>query len=286
MSGVTGSAGLGAGAAGTAGMSRLAAVGDVLALTGRHLRHLRRTPEKLIAVALTPVAMVVILGYLFASVVTIKDNAGIEYHDYVMAGVFAQIGLTCIGITALGVASDLGKGLIDRFRSLPMARSSVLVGHTTADLVPVAISMVAVGSVGLLVGWRTDAGPLSVAGGFALLLAFAYAMLWLGALLGMVLRNMEAINGISALALVILSFMSNSFMPLSGLPGWLRTVVEWNPVSSVSEACRVLWGNAPASSGGSLPMQHPVLVSVITVGAMIAVLIPVALRTFRTAAVR
>jgi ABC-2 type transport system permease protein len=286
MSGVTGPADLGAGTAGTAGTGRLAAVGDVLALTGRHLRHLRRTPEKLIAVALTPVAMVVILGYLFASVITIKGNGGVEYHDYVMAGVFAQIGLTCIGITALGVASDLSKGLIDRFRSLPMARSSVLVSHTAADLVPVAISMVAVGSIGLLVGWRTDADPLSVAGGFALLLAFAYAMLWLGALLGMVLRNMEAINGISALALVILSFMSNSFMPLSGLPGWLRTAVEWNPVSSVSEACRVLWGNAPASSGGSLPMEHPVLVSAITVAALIAVLIPVALRTFRTAAVR
>ncbi|MEU1662894.1 ABC transporter permease [Streptomyces sparsogenes] len=281
MSGVTAPAArLRAGAGGPAG------IGDVLALTGRHLRHLRRTPEKLIAVALTPVAMVVILGYLFASVITIKDNGGVEYHDYVMAGVFAQIGLTCVGITALGVASDLGKGLIDRFRSLPMARSSVLVSHTAADLVPAAISMVAVAGIGLLVGWRTDAGVLSVAGGFALLLAFAYAMLWLGALLGMVLRNMEAINGISALTLVILSFMSNSFMPLSGLPGWLRTVVEWNPVSSVSEACRVLWGNAPAAGGGSLPMRHPVLVSVITVAALIAVLIPVALRTFRTAAAR
>ncbi|MEU5031655.1 ABC transporter permease [Streptomyces milbemycinicus] len=287
MSSLTGPAEFGAETARTAAAgNRFAAVGDVLALTGRHLRHLRRTPEKLIAVALTPVAMVVILGYLFASVITIKGSGGVEYHDYVMAGVFAQIGLTCIGITALGVASDMGKGLIDRFRSLPMARSSVLVSHTAADLVPVAISMVAVGGIGLLVGWRTDAGPLPILGGFALLLAFAYAMLWLGALLGMVLRNMEAINGISALALVILSFMSNSFMPLSGLPGWLRTAVEWNPVSTVSEACRVLWGNAPASSGGSLPMEHPVLVSAITVGALIAVLIPVALRTFRTAAVR
>ncbi|MEC4020712.1 ABC transporter permease [Streptomyces sp. H27-D2] len=263
---------------------RSAGLADVVALTGRHLRHLRRTPEKIIAVALTPVAMVVILGYLFASVVSIGGDT--EYHDYVMAGVFTQVGLSCVGITALGVASDLSKGLIDRFRSLPMARPAVLVSHTAADLVPALISMAAVGGVGLLVGWRIERGILPALAGFALLLAFAYAMLWLGALLGMVLRNMEAINGISALVLVVFSFLSNSFMPLTGLPDWLRTVAEWNPVSSVSEACRVLWGNAPAAQGGSLPVEHPVLVSVLTVGAMIAVLVPVCLRTFRTASVR
>ncbi|NGO70237.1 ABC transporter permease [Streptomyces boncukensis] len=259
------------------------ALSDTAALTGRHLRHLRRTPEKIIAVALTPVAMVVILGYLFASVVSV--GAG-EYHDYVMAGVFAQVGLTCVGITGLGVAGDLGKGLIDRFRSLPVARPAVLVSHTAADLVPAMCSMAAVGGVGLLVGWRVERGVLPALGGFALLIAFAYAMLWLGALLGMLMRNAEAINGIGALVLVVFSFLSSSFMPLSGLPAWLRSVAEWNPVSSVAESCRVLWGNAPASTGSSLPVEHPVLVASVTIGAMIAVLVPVCLRLFRTAAAR
>ncbi|MCX4819020.1 ABC transporter permease [Streptomyces sp. NBC_01142] len=258
---------------------------DVLALTGRHLRHLRRTPEKIIGVALTPVAMVIILGYLFATVVKVENSGG-EYREYIMAGVFAQVGLSCIGITAIGVAGDLGKGLIDRFRSLPMGRATVLVGHTLADLVTAAMSIAVVALTGLLVGWRVHGTFGETLAGFALLLAFAYAMLWVGALLGMVMRNLEAINGVAALLLVLFSFLSSSFMPLTGLPGWLRAAAEWNPVSAVSEACRQLWGNTGAVSSGSYPVEHPVIVSLITLSVLIAVLVPLSLRVYRTSAAR
>ncbi|MER7848060.1 ABC transporter permease [Kitasatospora sp. NPDC096077] len=260
------------------------ALGDTAALIGRHLRHLRRTPEKVIAITLTPVTMVIVLGYLFASVVTVTGSG--EYHDYVMAGVFAQVGLTCVGVAALGVAADLRTGLIDRFRSLPMGRATVLVGHTAADLLTTATATGAVALAGLGVGWRIHKDLGSAALGFVLVLAFAYAMLWLGALIGMVLSNAEAINGISALFLVALSFLSNSFMPLTGLPGWLRAVAEWNPVSLVAGACRELWGNAPAVVGDSLPDRHPVLLAVIVVAGLLAVLIPVDLRIYRTAVTR
>ncbi|MFF8592589.1 ABC transporter permease [Streptomyces sp. NPDC015220] len=256
---------------------------DVLSLTGRQMTHLRRTPEKIIGVSLTPVAMVVILGYLFASVITVKGGA---YHDYVMAGVFAQVGLACVGSTAIGVASDLRTGLTDRFRSMPISRTSVLFAYTLADLVTAAVAMVAVAAVGLLVGWRVHGGAGQALLAVGLILGFTYAMLWLGVLIGLVMRNLEAINGVCALALVVLSFLSNSFMPLRGLPGWLRAVAEWNPVSSVAEACRVLWHNAPASEGASLPVRHPELASVITLGVLLAVVVPLALRAFRTAAVR
>ncbi|WP_051966917.1 ABC transporter permease [Kitasatospora mediocidica] len=259
-------------------------VSDTVALIGRHLRHLRRTPEKIIAVTLTPVAMVGILGYLFASVVSVQGTA--QYHDYVMGGVFAQVALSCVGVAALGVSADLRTGLIDRFRSLPMARSTVLVSHTAADLVTSAVAVVGVSLAGLAVGWRIHKGFLPAALGFVLILAFAYAMLWLGALLGMVMRNAEAINGVSALVLVIFSFLSSSFMPLTGLPTWLRTVAEWNPVSVVSAACRQLWGNAPAAAHGSLAVQHPVLLAPILLAAMIGVLMPVSMRVYRTAVVR
>ncbi|WP_433342164.1 ABC transporter permease [Streptomyces sp. CA-253872] len=260
-------------------------IGDVAALTGRHLRHLRRTPEKIIGVALTPVAMVVILGYLFATVVQIKDS-GNSYREYIMAGVFAQVGLSCIGITAIGVAGDLGKGLMDRFRSLPMGRATVLASHTLADLGAAALSMLLVAVTGLAVGWRVHGSFGEVLLGFVLQLAFAYAMLWLGALLGMMMRNAEAISGVAALMLVLLSFLSSSFMPLTGLPGWLRTLAEWNPVSAVSEACRRLWGNTGAVTSGSFPVTHPVTVSLISVGLVIAVLVPLSLRAYRTSATR
>ncbi|MFH8972855.1 ABC transporter permease [Streptomyces sp. NPDC017890] len=267
-------------------MSTVLAYGqDVAALTGRHLRHLRRTPEKIIGVALTPVAMVVILGYLFATVVQVKGS-GSSYREYIMAGVFAQVGLSCIGITAIGVAGDLGKGLIDRFRSLPMGRATVLLGHTLADLVAAALSIVLVALTGLAVGWRVHGTFFENLAGFVLLLAFAYAMLWVGALLGMMMRNLEAINGVAALMLVLFSFLSSSFMPLAGLPDWLRVIAEWNPVSAVSEACRQLWGNTDAVSSGSFPVEHPVIVSLISIGLLIALLIPLSLRVYRTSATR
>ncbi len=257
---------------------------DVLALTGRHVTHLRRTPEKIISVTLTPVAMVVILGYFFAPIIEIPGSR--EYADYVMAGVFAQVGLACVGITALGVASDLRGGLIDRFRSLPIARSAVLFAHTAADLATGAVAMVAVAGVGLAVGWRIHGSPLNALLAFAVLIAFTYTMLWLGVLLGLVLRNLEAINGICALVMVVFSFLSNSFMPLGKLPGWLRAVAEWNPVSSVAEACRELWDDAPHTTGGSLPVQHPLPAAALILGVLLAVLIPMALRAFRNAAAR
>ncbi|MGA6169072.1 ABC transporter permease [Streptomyces sp. NPDC012600] len=265
--------------------SALAHGQDVAALTGRHLRHLRRTPEKIIGVALTPVAMVVILGYLFATVVQVKD-AGSSYREYIMAGVFAQVGLSCIGITAIGVAGDLGKGLMDRFRSLPMGRATVLVSHTLADLAAAALSIALVALTGLAVGWRVHGTFAENLLGFLLLLAFAYAMLWVGALLGMLMRNLEAISGVAALMLVLFSFLSSSFMPLTGLPGWLRTVAEWNPVSAVSEACRQLWGNTGAVTSASYPVTHPVTVSLISIGLLIAVLVPLSLRVYRTSATR
>ncbi|AXK33654.1 ABC transporter permease [Streptomyces armeniacus] len=252
---------------------------DILTLTGRHLRHLKRTPEKIISTALTPVAMVVILGYLFASVLSIPG--GVAYKSYVMAGVYTQVGLTCVGITALGVATDMNKGLIDRFRSLPMGRPAVLVSHTAADMVPAMISMVTVTAVGLLVGWRTDSDPLSIMLGFVLLLSFCYAMLWLGALLGLVIRNVEAINGISALVIVLFSFLSSAFMPLHKLPDGLRIVVEWNPASSLSAAVRELWGNQPNLGEPSFAVANALPIATGSIALMILVLVPMSLRLFR-----
>ncbi len=258
-----------------------AVLSDVAALTGRHLRHIRRSPGKLIGITLNPLVMMLVIGYLFKNSL-VSPTSG-NYQDYIMAGIAAQVGLASIGPTAVGVAMDIHNGLIDRFRSLPISQTIVLVGHTLSDLMVSLVGLCVVSLVGYAVGWRIDAGWMQAIGGFALLVLFIYALLWVGALLGLMLRNVEAIDSIGAIVLVLFSFLSDAFIAVKNLPGWLHPVAEWNPVSSVVEACRQLWGNPTTVAGASFPAQHPVLVSLITLLIIICVAVPLSLHAYRRA---
>ncbi|MFF8725419.1 ABC transporter permease [Streptomyces sp. NPDC015171] len=258
-------------------------LGDTLALAGRHLTHLRRSPGRLVLVTMNPLVMLIAVGYLFRESMHIPG--GVAYEDFIMAGIAIQVGLTGVGPTAIGVALDLRHGLVDRFRSLPIAPSAVLLGRTLSDLAVGAASLTAVSLVGLCVGWRPHEGVLRTAAGFGVLLAFIYVMTWVGILLGTTQRNIEAIDGTGALVLVVLSFLSNAYVPVGGLPGWLRPVAEWNPVTSVITTCRQLWGNDPgrAASAGGFPAQHPGLVTAVTLTALLAAAVWGGVRGFRHA---
>lgn len=260
------------------------AISDSLALAGRHMRHMVRIPEQLLSMTLMPVAFVLVFGYLFGSSMQVPGD--MSYQEYIMAGIFMQVVLSNLAITALGVVADLDNGLMDRFRSLPISRSAVLVGRTTSDLVLVAWSFTVMSVVGLLLGWRTHANPLSVLAGFGLLLLLALAIAWLGALLGLTLRNTEAVNAVGTVAMLPMAFLSNAFIPLNGLPGWLRTVAEWNPVSSVVAACRQLFGNSiPVTGHQAFPMRHPVPMAVTLTLVLLCVVIPLAIRAFHRSGV-
>ncbi|MBT1095067.1 ABC transporter permease [Streptomyces sp. Tu102] len=257
-------------------------VGDTLALAGRHLTHLRRSPGRLILVTMNPLVMLIAVGYLFRN--SMQVPGGVAYEDFIMAGIAIQVGLTSVGPTAIGVALDLRHGLVDRFRSLPISPASVLVGRTLSDLFVGAVSLTTVSLVGLAVGWRPHEGVLRTAAGFGVLLAFVYVMLWVGILLGTTQKNIEAIDGTGALVLVVFSFLSNAYVSVSGLPGWLRPVAEWNPVTSVITTCRRLWGNDPAGAAGSgFPAEHPGLVTAITLSALLVVAVVGSVRGFRRA---
>jgi len=258
-----------------------AMLSDVAALTGRHLRHIRRSPGKLIGITLNPLVMMLVIGYLFKN--SIVAPASGRYQDYIMAGIAAQVGLASIGPTAVGVAMDIRNGIIDRFRSLPISQTVVLIGHTLSDLMVALIGLCVVSIVGYAVGWRIHAGWSQAIAGFALLVLFIYALLWVGALLGLLLRNVEAIDSIGAIVLVLFSFLSDAFIAVKGLPGWLHPVAEWNPVSSVVGACRQLWGNPGAVAGASFPTQHPVLITLITLTVVICVAFPLSLHAYRRA---
>ncbi|WP_344266896.1 ABC transporter permease, partial [Streptomyces sodiiphilus] len=248
---------------------------------GRRLRRLRRAPGRLIGIIMNPLVSLVVLGYLFQGSLSI--SGGGSYQEYIFAGVAAQVGLSGIGPTATAVAMDLRGGLVDRFRSLPISRSSVLTGHTIGDLVIGLVGLLVVTAVGVAFGWRPQTGVLSVLAGFAVLAVFMYAMLWVGVVLGMFSRNMETINVIAGLVTVLFTFLSNAFQSVDRLPGWLRPVAEWNPVSAVVTVLRELWGN-PVDTGAGFPAGHASAAIIISLGAVFAVTVVVSMHRYRAAA--
>ena len=259
------------------------ALSDTWALIGRHMRHILRIPEKLLSITLMPVSYVVIFGVLFGTAISVPGG---DYREYLMAGILTQTMLSNINSTALGVAEDLNNGLVDRFRSLPMSQAAVLVGRTLSNLVLSLISVVVMSAVGLLIGWRVHHGLVSALAAFGILLLLGFAMAWLGALIGLVVRSSEAISAVAFVIVMPLTFLSNAFIPLGGLPGWLRAVCEWNPISAVVAACRQLFGNPTAVTGDALPSVHPIPMSVVLTAALLVVVAPLAVRAYRTAVAR
>ncbi|MEU3622972.1 ABC transporter [Amycolatopsis coloradensis] len=253
----------------------------VTAMTLRHLLHLLRNPGKILGVTLMPVSMVFVLGYMFSNAITL--SGGGKYLDYMMAGITVQVGLQCLGATAVSVASELRNGLVDRFRSLPVPRISILLAQALANLALAVLGMTIAAVAGLLLGWRLHGDFTAAVAGFGVLLLYSFAMVWLGLLLGLLVGNHDAISALSALVLVTGSFLSSAFVPVQGLPWWLRTLVEWNPVSSVVTTCRLLWGNPVAGGGTSLPAAHPAQVAVGTLIVALAAAIPLSVRAYQRA---
>lgn len=206
---------------------------------------------------------------------------GTDYTQFLMAGIFAQTVVFGATFSGSAMAQDLKEGLIDRFRTLPMSASAVLVGRTNSDLVLNSISMAIMMLTGLAVGWRVNSSPLEFLAGIALLLLFSYAFSWVMALLGMSVKTPEVINNASFMILFPLTFISNAFVPSDTLPLVLRVFAEWNPVSSLVQAARELFGNV-----GSAPvpdiwtMQHPVLTVLIGIAVMLVVFVPWAVNKY------
>ncbi|MEU4254229.1 ABC transporter permease [Amycolatopsis sp. NPDC026612] len=255
---------------------------ETAALTGRRLLRLRRSPGELLAVTLTPVTMVVVMGYLLDKTIVMPGGAG--YLDFMMAGVGAQVALACFGTSAIALADDLRGGLVDRFRSLPIGRVPVLLAQSLCDLLLTTAGIAIASAVGWLLGWRIHTGLLPGLAGFGLLLALAFLLSWTGILAGLWFRSAPAVNSLSGLVLVVGSFLSTAFVPPDGLPGWLRAIASWSPVSTVSTACRRLWGNPVADTSHSFAVVHPVPVALATMAVLLAVVITAAWRVFRSAA--
>jgi ABC-2 type transport system permease protein len=246
----------------------------------RGVARIVREPSQLLDVTIQPIIFVLLFVYVFGSAIQLPGGG--NYHEFLIGGMF---GMALVGTaqgTAVGVSADMATGLIDRFRSLPIARSAVLTGRVLADLLTQVIGVFILAMTGLAVGWRIHNGFGDALEAFGLCLLIAFAMTWVGACTGMLVKNAEAAQAIGFIFFLPVTFVSNTFVPTQGMPAWLRTVADWNPVSAVASSCRNLFGNPnPSSAIPTWPMQHPELATVLWAFGLIAVFAPTAVHLYR-----
>ena len=256
---------------------------DGLAVAQRNLIKIKRVPEVLIWVLLSPIMFVLLFAYVFGGSI---DVPGVGYREFLIAGIFAQTVVFGATYTGAGLAEDMQKGIIDRFRSLPMTRSAVLVGRTGSDIVYNVLSIAIMAGTGFVVGWRIRTSLWEALAGFGLLLLFSYGFSWVMAAVGLVVPSPEVVNNASFMVIMPLTFISNAFVPSDNLPTPLRVFAEWNPVSAVTQAARDLFGNTNplAPVPGAWPMQHPVPYTLLWIAVILAVFAPLSVRLYKRAA--
>ncbi|GAB2867276.1 ABC transporter permease [Streptomyces deserti] len=257
---------------------------DSLIVAKRNLIRMSRIPEMVIFGLIQPIMFVVLFSYVFGGSMNIGGSTDSSvYREFLMAGIFAQTVTFATAGAGAGIADDMHKGLIDRFRSLPMARGAVLTGRTLADLVQTALTLFVLALVALLVGWRTHTSVGEVLAAFGLLLLTGYAFTWIGAVIGLSVRTPEAATSGGLIWLFPVTFISNAFVDSERMTPWLRHIAEWNPFSATVQASRELFGNPGVSPSDAWPMQHPVWASLIYSVLIIVIFRTLAVRKYRSA---
>ncbi|MEV4614459.1 ABC transporter permease [Kitasatospora sp. NPDC049258] len=258
---------------------------DSWVVAKRNLRRMTRIPEIVVFGLMQPVMFVLLFSYVMGGAIQIPGTTASSstYTQFLMAGIFAQTVTFAVAGASAGIAEDMTKGLVDRFRSLPMTRSAVLVGRTLADLVQTAFTLLVLAMVALLVGWRIHEGFPKALAAFGLLLLLGYAFSWIGALIGLSVRSPEAATSAGLIWLFPLTFVSNAFVPVSSMPGWLQPIAYWNPFSATVQACRELFGNQVGPTPDTWPMQNAILVSVLWSLVIMAVFSWLSVRKYRSA---
>jgi ABC transporter DrrB family efflux protein len=251
----------------------------------RNLIKIKRVPDLLVFTTLSPIMFVLLFGYIFGGSIEIPGG---NYREFLIAGIFAQTVIFGATITGAGLADDIQKGIVDRFRSLPMSQSAVLLGRTASDVVNNVIVIVVMSVTGLAIGWRIRTSVPEAIAGFLLLLLFAYAVSWIMAYLGLLVPSPEVLNNASFLVTFPLTFVANTFARPETFPGPVRTFANWNPVSAVVQAARELFGNtSPATPPPDVwSLQNPVAYTLIWVVAILVVFVPLAIRQYQRAASR
>ena len=251
------------------------AVTDSWTMTRRELAHWARQPVQVLVGLVFPVMLLLMFGYL------IGGGSGIEgdYREYLVPGMFAMTMTFGLDATMVAVTQDLNKGVVDRFRSMPMAGGAVLVGRAVADMLQSALSLLVLVGVGLAVGWTWHGSFAAFLGALGLLLLLRFAMLWMGIHLAMIAGKPELVATVQILVWPV-SFLSNAFAAPESMPGWLGATVEWNPMSATATAVRDLFGNEGGAVSTSWAAENAELLAVLWPLALVAVFFPLAVRRF------
>ncbi|MEM1332225.1 MAG: ABC transporter permease [Actinomycetota bacterium] len=241
----------------------------------RNVTKITRVPELLVFVLISPVMFVLLFAYVFGNSIEIP---GVSYREFLIAGIFAQTVAFGSTFTGAGIAEDMQKGIVDRFRSLPMSRSAVLAGRTISDVIYNVLSLAFMSVTGLLVGWRIRGSFLDAVFGYLLLLVFAYTLSWVMAFIALHVPSPEVINNASFVVIFPLTFIANTFVPSDDLPGPLEAFANWNPISAITQASRDLFGNVPpdAPTPDVWPLANPELYTLIWSTAIVAIFAPLA----------
>jgi len=253
-------------------------VRQLRSLVRRNLIHIKRQPEALTDVTIQPVMFVLLFAFVFGGSINIPGGS---YREWLLPGIMAQTMTFSAFVVAIGLNNDLQKGIIDRFRSLPINRGSVLLARAISSVLHSSIGVVVMSLTGLIVGWRIHEGLWRAILAYLLLIMFGFAMIWVGILVGSKMESPEAVNGVMFSTLFPVTFLANTFAPIEGMPKVVRILAEWNPISALVQAMRDLWGNTGNfPPPDAWPLQHPVLVSIgwsILISALVA---PLALRAY------
>ncbi|MEO6704033.1 MAG: ABC transporter permease [Jatrophihabitantaceae bacterium] len=266
-------------------MSAAKALLDGAIVAKRNLIKIKRVPDLLVFSTISPIMFILLFAYVFGSAI---KAPGVNYREFLIPGIFAQTVIFGATLTGAGMADDIQKGIIDRFRSLPMSRSAVLIGRTGSDVANNALIIVVMSVTGLIIGWRIRSSVGEAIGGFLLLLVFAYAVSWIMAWVGLIVPSVEVVNNASFIVIFPVTFIANTFVPTAGFPAPLRFVANWNPVSSVTQAARDLFGNT--NPNVQVPdywsLRHPVSYTLIWVVLLLLIFIPLSVHQYQKAASR
>ncbi|MBX3314641.1 MAG: ABC transporter permease [Actinobacteria bacterium] len=260
---------------------------DTWVIARRGLVHMKRQPEQLSDATIQPIMFVVMFAYVFGGAIAVPGGDGgsspQRYREFLMGGIMAQtLVFTAFGV-ALSIANDRKNQAVDRFRSLPIANGAVLGGHAVANVIKALLPIVLMSIAGYVVGWRIRGDLLDTAGAYLLMIAFAFAMIWIGVLLGSLVATPEGVTGIAFTVLFPLTFVASTFVPISSMPSALRSVASWNPVTTLSDALRELFGNpnTPTAPGDPWSIAHPVAYTWIWIVGIVAVCAPLAVRAYQ-----